>query len=144
MDDNICVRCQLNPKVINKGGKRRSYCRICWNADNRKRWAEKYKGKECKNRIKRNNIEAGIRESNKKKLIDMFGGKCQSCGYNKNQAALEFHHRNPEEKLFDISKKFAIRSEAKWLEIVKEAEKCHLLCANCHREITHKELNKID
>lgn len=28
------------------------------------------------------------------------GGKCEHCGYNKNLAVLEFHHKNPEEKEF--------------------------------------------
>lgn len=28
-----------------------------------------------------------------------LGGKCQECGYNKNIAALEFHHINPDEKI---------------------------------------------
>jgi hypothetical protein len=28
------------------------------------------------------------------------GGKCEHCGYKANLAALEFHHRNPEEKDF--------------------------------------------
>ena len=27
-----------------------------------------------------------------------YGGKCQKCGYHQNLSALEFHHRNPEEK----------------------------------------------
>ncbi len=28
------------------------------------------------------------------------GGKCEHCGYDKNLAVLEFHHRNPEDKEF--------------------------------------------
>ena len=28
------------------------------------------------------------------------GGRCELCGYNKNLAALEFHHKNPSEKEF--------------------------------------------
>ena len=28
------------------------------------------------------------------------GGKCERCGYNANLSALEFHHKNPEEKEF--------------------------------------------
>lgn len=31
-----------------------------------------------------------------------LGGKCQECGYNKNIAALEFHHINPDEKEFQL------------------------------------------
>lgn len=30
------------------------------------------------------------------------GGKCEHCGYNANLSALEFHHKNPEEKEFQI------------------------------------------
>jgi hypothetical protein len=28
------------------------------------------------------------------------GGKCERCGYDVNLSALEFHHKNPEEKEF--------------------------------------------
>lgn len=39
------------------------------------------------------------------------GGKCERCGYDKNLSALEFHHRNPEEKEFQIDERhFSNRS----------------------------------
>lgn len=38
----------------------------------------------------------------KLKLIDYKGGKCELCGYNKNIAALEFHHLNPSLKEFPL------------------------------------------
>ena len=66
----------------------------------------------------------------KLKLIQMFGGKCQKCGYDKNYAALEFHHLDPNEKEFQWPK-LRLR---KWETIIKELKKCVLLCANCHRE----------
>ena len=31
----------------------------------------------------------------KYEAVQMRGGKCERCGYNKNLAALDFHHRNP-------------------------------------------------
>ena len=57
------------------------------------------------------------------------------CGYNKYPEVLEFHHRNPAEKLFNISLKWHCRS---WERVRTEIEKCDLICANCHRE-THVE-----
>jgi IS30 family transposase len=48
------------------------------------------------------------------------------------QAALQFHHRDPGEKLFALSHQGITRSLAKARE---EARKCILLCANCHAEI---------
>lgn len=67
------------------------------------------------------------------------GGKCEICGYNKNIAALDFHHRNPEEKEFQIdSRKFANCN----LDVLqKELDKCIIVCANCHRELHHPDLN---
>lgn len=68
----------------------------------------------------------------KQELIDYKGGKCEICGYNKNIAALEFHHINPEEKDFSISDSNIYKN----LEVLKrEVDKCMLVCANCHREI---------
>lgn len=60
----------------------------------------------------------------------MFGGKCTLCGYSKCVAALQFHHPN-KDKEFGIAYKGKTR---KFLEIVTEAEKCMLICANCHAE----------
>ena len=67
--------------------------------------------------------------------INQKGGKCEYCGYNKNIAALDFHHINPEEKDFSISHKGHTKS---WESVKKELDKCILLCANCHREIHEK------
>lgn len=87
-----------------------------------------------KNRLFLNQVEADIRKQNKLKLIELLGGKCIICGYNRYHGALDFHHRNPKDKLFDISKKFSVRSNQGWNNLKLEAEKCDLLCANCHRE----------
>lgn len=67
----------------------------------------------------------------KNMAIDYLGGKCKICGYNKCIASLEFHHRNPEEKLFTISTNL----NKSWDNIVEELDKCDLLCSNCHREL---------
>ena len=73
------------------------------------------------------------------KAIEQCGGKCIKCGYNKYPEVLEFHHRNPLKKDFNISKKGHCRS---WERVNEEIKKCDLLCANCHREL-HVELDKL-
>ena len=67
----------------------------------------------------------------KKKLIELKGGKCKICGYEKCIASLCFHHRDKTEKEFVLSRNF----NKSWEKIKKEAEKCDLLCANCHTEL---------
>jgi hypothetical protein len=71
----------------------------------------------------------------KKELVQYKGGKCQKCGYNKCITALEFHHRNPEEKDFSIS--WAIGNMS-FSELLLEVEKCDLVCSNCHKEIHYE------
>jgi 5-methylcytosine-specific restriction endonuclease McrA len=69
----------------------------------------------------------------KRFAIEYMGGCCQVCGYNKCDAALHFHHLNPNEKDFNIS------SEYDWDKVQLELEKCILLCSNCHIE-AHQSL----
>ena len=65
-------------------------------------------------------------------LVQELGGACQLCGYSRCHAALEFHHRNPAEKAFSLSQEGVTRS----LERARvEAQKCVLLCGNCHAEV---------
>ena len=72
----------------------------------------------------------------KLRAIAYKGGKCEKCGYDKCNAALEFHHLDPTGKDFSISK---VKGTA-WTEGIKgELDKCVMLCANCHREAHWKE-----
>ena len=66
-------------------------------------------------------------------------GKCSMCGYDKNYAALEFHHRNPENKVFNLDSRNL--SNTNWDSILKELDKCDLLCSNCHAETHFPDLN---
>ena len=75
------------------------------------------------------------RRAIKKMLIEYKGGKCERCGYNKSMRALEFHHLDPSEKDFGISKQINRNID----DLKKEVDKCILLCSNCHAEI-HEEL----
>lgn len=103
--------------------------------------------RKCKNCNVDKNIKEFIKNSkickfcNNKKLrykrynfkIDCIiykGGKCSKCEYNKCIDALDFHHLNPEEKDFEISKAKTFNLE----NVKDELDKCILLCANCHRE----------
>lgn len=58
---------------------------------------------------------------------------CSQCGYRKNAHALQFDHLK--DKIANVSD--LIRSDYGLDTIMKEIEKCQILCANCHAEITH-------
>ncbi len=60
------------------------------------------------------------------------GGECQICGYKKYVGALDLHHIDARTKSFGIGDKGYTRS---WVVVRHEADKCVLVCANCHREV---------
>ena len=70
------------------------------------------------------------RRQRKRDAIDYKGGKCERCGYCRCIAALQFHHRNPHEKEFQIATMFTWA----WVRVMQELDKCDLVCANCHAE----------
>ena len=113
----ICKKCGklFAPK---KQAKTRKYCYDCLPE-------ESYSGAALRKRIKQWSLE-------------YKGFKCEICGYDKCNEALEFHHLNPQEKDFNLSDKDI---SLDWEIIKKELDKCILVCANCHREIHSKEYN---
>ena len=94
----------------NKKGNLNSYCKPCA-AKRKKSYTQKFK-EEC---------------------IAYKGGKCIRCGYSKCPAALEFHHRDPDEKEFKISSGFACTVNEE--KVKQELDKCDCLCSNCHKEV---------
>lgn len=69
----------------------------------------------------------------KHRLVEYKGGKCEKCGYDKCEGALDFHHRNPEEKDFSLAQ-IHLSDKITMEMLFREVDKCDLLCANCHRE----------
>lgn len=75
----------------------------------------------------------------KNELIVLKGGKCSECGYDKNFAALEFHHLIPEEKEFPLDSRRISNTSIE--KLIEEVNKCILLCSNCHRGKHNPELS---
>ena len=81
---------------------------------------------KCKSRKQRN--------KKRTRAIEELGKKCFKCGYDKCRDALDFHHRDPNEKKMTLSGNW----EKSWKIIYEEILKCDLLCSNCHRELHAK------
>ncbi len=65
-------------------------------------------------------------------LVEYKGGQCVTCGYKKCVWAFDLHHIDGSTKEFGLSVRGLTRS---WEKLKEEADKCILVCANCHREI---------
>lgn len=117
--EKYCPRCeQTKDKNLFYNRKDRetsSYCKMCFNKYSQERWFQR-----------------------KKDAVEYLGGKCICCGYNKYYGALSFYHIDPNEKELDWRKMRLIA----WKNILKELDKCVLVCSNCHSEI-HGGLRKL-
>ena len=70
-------------------------------------------------------------------VINSLKKSCQICG-ERDPRCLDFHHRNPSEKTVGIA-----WGRAGLDTLLKEIEKCDVLCANCHRKLHSTSLPPI-
>lgn len=116
-------------------GENKKICSKCKIIKNLSEFYKKYKGKErlhncCKNCSNDRVISKMI--SNKLKMISYKGNCCKNCGLkleNSHYCVFDFHHRD---KLVKDKELKSMRSYS-WENIIKELDKCDLLCSNCHR-----------
>jgi hypothetical protein len=128
----ICSKCKQEKeyKEFNKDLRRNkitSWCKQCVRSRSKQHYDEKGILKKEKRKIYIQQRREWFNEF--KKTL-----KCIKCEEN-HISCLEFHHRNPEEKDFEIA---AFVSTASKEKILNEIKKCDVLCSNCHRK-THWE-----
>lgn len=98
---------------------------------------KRFKDYQGKNRNRCGSCNTKIRRFRAKAAaIKFLGGKCIQCGWEGNQAVLQFHRTNFTKKDFMIGNV----ANKSWEAIKAELRKCVLLCANCHM-IEHSTKN---
>lgn len=135
-------QCKFHNNSLTNGVQLKKYCILCS--------AEFYSGNTTRQycySCSPQGVESKIALRYKKRalkhiLVEYKGGKCEKCGYNDCEGALEFHHLDPLQKDFNISH-INLNNSNLSLDIVKqEVDKCILICANCHAKEHY--LNDID
>jgi len=105
-----------------KTGKQ-AHCKLCDNA-RRVKFEASRPGRKAKY----------IRERNKKfklSAIEYKGGCCAICGLTDDPCVFDFHHIDPDQKLFNIGDP----SYSVFDNVKDELDKCILICSNCHRKL---------
>ena len=97
----------------------------------------------CKNRYHQSYEAQKTRGlARKLRLVKAAGGRCVRCGYDKNLAALTFHHTDADEKSFKLDMRSL--SNRKLEAVRMEVAKCILVCQNCHAELHNPHLDLVD
>lgn len=116
--------------------KLQSYCKEC-NAAHHQKWYLENKH-EYRREILKNQREG------RKKIARIYvdalkeSGKCTRCGLEGLKPwQMDFDHTEPSLKKAGISEMVNMGYSIEAID--KEVVKCRLVCANCHRDITHKQ-----
>lgn len=127
-----CARCSAAVEP----GRSDCYCRPCRALYARER-RERMKGEGDTAEARERRLERNL--ARRGAIFAAMGqSTCSRCGFEPQDGLemllLDFHHRNPADKSFEISPSGTRSLES----LMEEAQKCDLLCANCHR-LTHLE-----
>jgi hypothetical protein len=109
-----------------------TYCKPCRKSKTKSNY---YKNKEKWNETSRKN-----KQKQRDKINEIKNNlSCLKCGETRNHL-LDFHHKDPSKKDFQISQ----GERYGWKKIEKEIKKCIPLCSNCHRDFHyHEKMNNI-
>jgi hypothetical protein len=86
------------------------------------------------NKLRTKRLAKERRLINREYVTRMKMVPCKDCGIQYKPWIMQFDHRNPHKKEFELSdlyKSYSIK------RIQAEIDKCDVVCANCHAERTH-------
>jgi hypothetical protein len=125
-----------------------------WNAANREKInksdRERWKKRELAEIERRNITRSQWKQDNYERTLELgrngykrrrafldalkLEAGCIDCGYNEYPCALDFDHRDPSDKTFNVGHGFGYNLDF----LLEEIAKCDVRCSNCHRVKTWK------
>ena len=101
------------------------------NAERRKRYYEKHK-------VEMNAANARMKDEMRTWLCEQKNVPCMDCGVRYPSYVMDFDHRDPKTKVNTVAK---LLNNSSWLKLRAEVLKCDVVCSNCHRVRTAKQMN---
>lgn len=122
MKKKICPCCKINERT-KQTSKWAPWCKDCTNEKNKQRYIDNRDKELARDKARQAKIKYQLYC-----LKASIG--CYICG-EKDPRALDFHHKDPKQKSGQVMIVWHNLGKQAALE---EANKCELLCANCHRK----------
>lgn len=130
----ICTKCckeksNFRNRTKSKDGLS-SWCADCFKSYDKERY-------KTLDKTKKNNQQKVRRQNNRSKIIEFLKlASCMDCGIG-DWRVLEFDHKDPKTKKFNIADSVCLSFDS----IQNEISKCDIVCANCHRIRTITQQN---
>lgn len=128
-------RCKEEGHILREG-KKQWICLTCEKVRNKARYHH-YRGryKAYIQKWYKDHYQKMKEIANRAKMVP-----CADCGVQYNPWIMQFDHRDIHAKKFTIGKTGKMSSEKR---LIEEIAKCDVVCANCHCDRTHKNLDQI-
>lgn len=139
-----CLKPDRSPFTGYKAGCRCERCK-----GNMADWGRKWRSKDPekhvkrsqeyrdKNRAKVNKSVNDRRKIQQAKIWQIKSQPCKDCGGLFHPCAMDFDHRDPSQKVFEIGPALS----RNWEKVQAEIAKCDVVCSNCHRVRTFKRMS---
>ena len=144
----ICSKCKKKDLLTNfppnksRADGRCNYCRSCYTTVHREYYRNRSKVdsdfRERKIKQRSDYQKAGSSKIKDYILLYLQNNSCVMCGES-DILVLEFDHLNPKDKCFNIGE--STNNRYPLFKVIEEINKCQVLCSNCHRRKTIKDLN---
>ena len=102
-------------------------------ANQLKEYRKQYYHENKESKLEFNREYQKVRRKENKEKLYAYKSPCAKCGEER-VYVIDFHHSDPNTKLFNISTAGSRHTE---VEIAEEVKKCVCLCRNCHQEFHH-------
>jgi hypothetical protein len=117
--EKICSRCEKEVSTSNF-----PWCTSCRKIHDSEYYQKNKKKKQAKMKERRERMRLSLKELKE-------GKPCTDCGYSYPSYVMQFDHLDPLRKSFTIAN-IVSNGRHSWDKVLKEIEKCDLVCANCH------------
>ena len=138
MPDRVVLTCKIcgesEPHGVRNNGYPQSRCMKCQRAYSR----QHYQSNKTQHNARRVQNRYGEAKAKRSVIDARKSVPCMDCGVRFPSYVMDFDHREPRRKLFEISgSEYRFTLEV----IIAEMDKCDVVCSNCHRIRTHNQRN---
>ena len=131
-----CSKCREDKELTEFSNGSGTYCKPCFRTWRQLNRAKHKSDPNWKNRDKPQSKQSRL--IRRQWLINYLEDKaCKTCGES-DPVVLEFNHINPKDKFKGVGE---LVHQGTLDQLMTEVDKCEILCANCHKRVTAKQLN---
>jgi len=107
-----------------------------YNTNNKAKRARYYRSSKARILVTMRELRRTRKAWRHAEINKIKSGPCIDCGKQFSPHVMDFDHREPSSKEYNIS--YLVNKDLPWSKVLREISKCDIVCACCHRKRTQK------